>query len=362
MNKNILTALKVILLFIFGGAILYFVYANQQKAYLLECTCKGIPTEDCSLFGKIINDFRTANFFWIFMISVAYFMSNWSRALRWKMLLEPLGYNVHTFNSFFTIMTGNLMNLALARAGEVTRPVSLSRYEKIPFEKVMGTIIVDRTVDILMLLLLVIITILFQFQQVWGFVFGKPKPPIECVVPMPPATPSVIPWTSIFLIVGIIGCLVTLVLYLKRDAFRHLALYEKVRAMILSFWEGIKSIKKVKSKPLFIFHTFLIWIMYYITVYFAFLSFAPTQHLGWQEALLAFMLGTFGILVPSPGGMGTYQVAVTAALVIHGIAKSDAFSLSNIVFFSIHFNNVFFGFLGYLLLPIFNYQKKKVVP
>lgn len=103
------------------------------------------------------------------------------------------------------------------------------------------------------------------------------------------------------------------------------------------------------------FHSVVIWLMYFLMTYLCFFAFGPTAHLGLMAGLLVFVFGAFGIVIPSPGGMGTYQIAVTAGLVIYGVGRADAFAFSNICFFTINlFCNIGFGLLGYLLLPLLN--------
>ena len=152
-----------------GLVILYFVYRSQNTAYQAQCALDGIPSADCSLLNKIITDFGRVNYVWIAVVIASFMFSNWSRAVRWKMLIEPLGYNVSTANGFWTINLGYFANLGLPRIGEVVRGASMSRYEKIPLEKLMGTIVVDRILDALCLLVVVCLTFLLQFNVLFTF-------------------------------------------------------------------------------------------------------------------------------------------------------------------------------------------------
>ena len=120
---------------------MYLVFQNQNEAYLAECALKGIAEEDCSLIQKILNDFASANYFWLALILVSFLVSNVSRAIRWNMLMNQLDYKPKLINSFLTIMLGYFANLGLPRMGEVVRPATLSRYEGIPLEQVVGTVV-----------------------------------------------------------------------------------------------------------------------------------------------------------------------------------------------------------------------------
>ncbi|MCB0545892.1 MAG: flippase-like domain-containing protein, partial [Saprospiraceae bacterium] len=139
-------------------------------AYEASCAERGIPAEDCSLIGKVLNDFASANYFWIFLTLLAFTFSNLSRAIRWNMLLRPLGYKPRLSNAFLTVILGYFANLGFPRIGEVVRAGSMARYEHIPVEKVMGTIVVDRTIDVISILLITSLAILLEFDTMWQFI------------------------------------------------------------------------------------------------------------------------------------------------------------------------------------------------
>ncbi|MCH2022210.1 MAG: flippase-like domain-containing protein [Saprospiraceae bacterium] len=335
-----------------GVSILYFVYVNQAAGYEAECACKG-GCEFNNLLDKITNDFKGANFFWLLMICLAFMLSNISRALRWNQLIEPLGYKPKTFNSFFATMVGYMINLALPRAGEIAKPAMLTKYEKIPIEKLVGTIVIDRVFDVMMLLIITGITFLTQFNYLYDFLFGVDKPSAECIEAIDNS--SSFPWIGVFKALILLGIIFSFLLFIKWKTIKKTPIAQKIIALILSFFAGMKTVFKLKNPFMFFVHTVLIWTMYYLMMYICFFAYAPTSGLSPMAALLAFTFGTFGMVIPSPGGMGTYQIAVTAALVVYGVAEADAFAFSNIIFFTITlFCNIAFGLLAYILLPLYN--------
>lgn len=363
-------ALKFTLFMAVGLGIMYFVYQNQEQAYQLECQykiqydCDGKCTAP-RLIDKIIQDFSESKFIWLFLVALAFMSSNLSRSFRWVLLLNQLdsqqGKSIRWYNAFFATMIGYLINLALPRAGELAKPATLSRYEGVPLDKSIGTIVTDRIMDILMLFLIMSLTFLFQFQAIYDFLSGQINPSITCRVAQPIVEKSAISLASIMVILFVLGLLVTLTGFVFRKKILASALGMKIRTIALNFWGGMKTIFSLKKSDLlwFILHTLNIWLMYFLMTYLCFFAFGPTSALGMNAALLVFVLGSLGVLVPSPGGMGTYQLATTAALVIYGIDKSDAFSFSNILFFTINiFCNIFFGLLAYMLLPILNKKSK----
>ncbi len=352
------TLLKFLLFFGVGFAILYFVYQNQAKAFAAECACTGNCLH-ATLWEKVLHDFSGAKIGWLVVVCLCFVVSVLSRAMRWTILIEPMGYKVRTFNTFFATMLGYLINLALPRAGEIAKPAALQQYEKVPLEKLMGTIVVDRIFDVIMLLLVFGLTFLTQFDAIYGFISGENRPAAPTCVNASAtveaaATGGFNWWWLIygFLAVSAIG--LVLVVW-KWQQIKQSALYQRIYLLAVNFGEGIKTVFRLRRPYMFVFHTLLIWAMYFFMTYFCFWAYEPTAHLGADAALLAFVFGGLGILVPSPGGMGTYQIVVMAALLVYGIGSADAFAFANIIFFTINiFGNMFFGLLAYAVMPLYN--------
>jgi glycosyltransferase 2 family protein len=352
LKKHLVTLLKFTLFLGIGLTILYLVYQKQNTAYLAECALQQIPEADCSLIQKIIDDFKGANFFWIFMVLVAYIISNISRAIRWHMLLKPLGYRPRYINSFFTIILGYFANLGLPRIGEVVRAATFSKYENIPVEKAMGTIVVDRAVDVLSLFSALGLVFLFEYDKIWSFLSEN----------MGGGESNKSLWEySWFQGFAIFGVISLIAVFLMRKKIQQTAFFQKAIKVLRGFWEGIKSIKKVDKPFLLIFHSFNIWFMYFMMTYLCFFAFEPTAGLAPIAGLMVFVFGAFGILIPSPGGMGTFHFLAIQALSMYGISGGDAFSFANILFFSVQLGcNVVVGIFALFLLPVVNRNYKPV--
>lgn len=347
-----------------GVGILYFVYQNQEAAYQLgkECDPSKYPAD--SLWDYVVDAFSQTNLFWLLVVCAAFMVSNVSRAMRWNLLISPLGYKPRAANAFFATMVGYLINLALPRAGEIAKPATLAQYEKIPVDKLIGTIVADRVFDVIMLLIVVGLTFLLQFQHLYNFLFGE-KEPETCITGVVQEVAAPFPWLTIFLVLLGIGLLVLLIIFIKWNAIKETAFFAKIKALALNFYEGMKTVFALRRGKLIMFfvHTILIWFMYYMMTYMCFLAYEPTSELSALAALLVFVFGAFGIVIPSPGGIGTYQLAVTAALIIYAVPGPEAFAYSNIIFFTINiFCNVLFGFIAYILLPIYNKGYEPTLP
>jgi len=342
--KNvIINILKFLVFFGVGAGILYLVYQNQNEAYMAQCALDGVPEGECSLINKVVEDFRGLNYFWVFGVCAVFIFSNIMRALRWNMLLKPLGRNPRTINTFLTTMLGFFANLGLPRLGEVMKPVSLAGYEKIPVEKVLGTIVVDRIMDVLSLLILIGIAFALEFDTLWGYLNEN----------MPESSGGLLT-NPLILGIGLVSIIGLAILFVFRKKIMESAIYAKFLNLLKGFTDGILSIKKLDNPPLFIFYSIMIWVAYYVMYYMYLPAFGPTEDLGFTVALVVFVFGTFGIVIPSPGGMGSYHALVIAALAIYGITGSDAFSFANFSFFVTQLVNVVLGLAAIVFLPIIN--------
>lgn len=347
MKKHFINFIKILVFFGIGAFLFYLVFDKQNTAFQEECVLQNIAPEDCSLFQKVWNDFMSTNFFWIFMVFFAYTISNVSRMIRWDMLIRPMGYQPRKLNEFCTIMIGYFTNLFFPRAGELARAGVFSKVEKIPVEKVMGTVVVDRIVDVISFAIVLGLAFLLQFEVLRDFTkeqMAKNAGGEE------ESSLGMILW--ILLIIGIIGLAV---LYFLRDRIKQTGIYQKIQKIVEGFWEGIQTVRKLEKPWLFIFHSLNIWVMYYLMCHFGLLSFEATSELGWLAAVVIFAAGALGIVIPSPGGMGSYHILVMAALFIYGIGGNDAFSITNILFFSINIGcNVVLGVFSFAVLAIYN--------
>lgn len=313
----------------------------------MDCMAEGKTEAECNLGDKLIDDLTSAKPFWIFMVFVTFSISNVSRAIRWQMLLQPLGRKARLANTFFCTMIGYFSNLFLPRAGEVIKAGTLSKYENMPVEKVMGTVVVDRLLDVISILIVTFLALVLEFDKLWNYFSG----PIENFL----GKKGMI----ILAVMGVSVIVFFMLAYLFRSAFSETKLYKKLVSLLLGFKEGLLSIGKLENIPMFIFHSVLIWFMYFLMVYCSFFAFEPTSHLKPIVALMAFVFGAWGIVIPSPGGMGSYHYLTILVLGMYGVSKFDAFSFSNISFCTIQIaTNVSFGIIAFTIIGYLNRNYK----
>jgi uncharacterized protein (TIRG00374 family) len=260
-----------------------------------------------------------------------------------------MGTHGRLSNAFFTIMVGYFANMGLPRVGEVVRAGLFAKYEGIGPEKVMGTIVIDRILDLLSLLFAIILALVLQGNVLFDF-FGHK------------IGNSVFGQIWIYVII-FLAMLSLLLLYKFRRIIKRWTLYQKIHHLVEGFRDGLRSLRRVERPWILILDTVLIWLMYYLMMFLCFYSFQPTSHLGAMAGLMTFVFGGLGIVFPSPGGMGTFHAMVITALAIYGIDGNDAFSFANIQYFSVQLLGcMLLGIIGLIVLPIINKKDNSHAP
>jgi uncharacterized protein (TIRG00374 family) len=347
MRKHLTQAAQAGIFLSVGLIILYLLFRRQEKAFLADCALKGTPEGDCSLMDKIANDISSANYFWVVLTMILFLLSVLLRALRWNMMFRAIGYQPRTLNLYGTIMINYLANLGIPRSGEVFRAGLVQRYEDIPAETALGTIFTDRIFDVMMLALVLLLAIALGGNDFIAYLDQN----IQLGSRLASLTSNPLWIVGVMLPVMII----TGILWKNRKVWMSGKIGRKLVSLASGFAEGVQSVRKVSSPLLFIFYTVAIWSMYYLMTYLAFFAFAPTAHLGAISGLVVFVFGSLGVLIPTPGGMGSFHYLIGEALAMYGIQGTDAFSFANIVFFSIQiFMSIVFGLLSLVLLPVIN--------
>lgn len=326
-----------------GVAIMYFVYISQSEAYKQECILKGIAEKDCSLLKKVYGDFVHSNLLYLLGVIFLFFLSNISRAIRWQMMMKPIGVDAKFKTAFHSIMLGYFANLGIPRIGEFVRAGALAKKENVKFDKVMGTIVLDRLLDVISLLIVFLITIMISSGQILNFISSNSDLADKI---------NNILGSKVFWFVIVAG-IVVMLFFIKSKKFKNSFIGKKVFSFLKGIVEGIKSIRSVRKPGWFLFHSIFIWFMYFMMNYVGFKAFLPTAGLGLKAAVTVFTFGSLGIVIPSPGGMGTYHFLVIEALKLFGVNGSDGFSYANIIFFSVQIIGIIaFGILALFSLNI----------
>lgn len=297
---------------------------------------------------QILTSFKQADYFWVMLSLVAAVLSHFIRAYRWKFLLEPVGYTPKTKNSFAAVLIGYLVNYLVPRMGEVSRCTAIAKYEKVPFETALGTVITERIVDFALLIIVFLLTLLVQFSEL----IGLTKKYI--LIPMSEKFAALMdkPVLLVVLIAGVVGAIAAFFIFRKKIGS---LLSGKFGSLIKGFAEGISSIRKMKNPGAFILHSVLIWVMYFFALYFCFFALKETSSLGMSECLTILLFGTFGVIF-TPGGLGAYHLIVMQILLYYGIAEPVGFAFAWLAWGSQFLLIIVAGIISLVALPLMNKQ------
>ena len=294
MKKNFFKALQYV---IFLGIGIFLTWWQLGK----------MTPEQKTLFKDSL---ANANYLYLIPIFLITILSHISRAVRWKILIEPMGYRPSISNTFYSTMCGYFANTFLPRAGEILRCTLLSRYEKIPVTKLFGTILLERVFDLVCYVILIVIAILIQVGTVSKFLNAK----LEQIAGIKQSMPV---WTIIITIV-ILGVIFTFLVKWILKRYNDHKLIIKIKGLHLGLKEGFLAIIHLKKRKQFIAHTLFIWTAYVFEIYIAFSALSATSSLGFEAALSVLSLVTLAMIV-SPGGLGAFPVAVQQVLLIYNV-------------------------------------------
>jgi glycosyltransferase 2 family protein len=269
---------------------------------------------------EIIESFKVANYYWVILAVLLGILSHILRTLRWIIFFEPMGYVPSVKNTFYAVMVGYFANMAFPRLGEVTRCGILTKYENIPFNKSFGTVITERALDMIIFILLFFLTILTQIGTIDNYMDTNVYPKLHGKFINYFRNPMVI-LGAIAIVIFIVALFI-----LFRKKLSHTVLYQKIKHLVLGFWEGLKSLSQIKRPVLFVFYSIAIWVLYYLMVYVCFFCFSYTSSLTMGAALSALVLGSIGIMI-TPGGIGIYPAILQETLLLYGISKTTGLAL-----------------------------------
>lgn len=332
MPKTIKKIIQIIIFFSVGIGIFWLVYRKQD-------------------INELKNALLQANYLWIFISLILGLLSHISRAIRWNLLIYPLGYKPKVINSFFSVMIMYLSNMAIPRSGEIVRCGVLGKTENIPVSKLLGTVVTERIIDFVMLFILLVIVLFTQMHVVIEMLENNPE--INSNLNKLLSSTPILAGMFVFFIFLLFG------IYKFRHKIQHFKIYKKLRDIIKGFADGIKSILKMKRRLEFIAHSVFIWVLYFVMIFIVFRSFGFTEHLGVLSGLTVFVMSAFGMVAPSPGGIGTWHFMVIQTLMIYGVSKPDAGAFAFASHESMTLMMIIVGVLSIVLLPLVNKKLSK---
>ena len=314
--------------------------------FLVWWQLKGMTEEQKTQFTTAL---RSANYWLIIPIVFMALLSHLSRAYRWKLLLEPLEYYPKIKNVFAVTMVGYLANAAIPRLGEILKCTFLSKYEKIKVDKLVGSILIERTFDLFCFLIFIGLTVLIQVDKIGGFIKEK--------IASFGADSALPVWVKGLIVCGIIT-LIYLLLKLLIKKFPQNKTIFKVNNFFKGIGHGFIAIRNLKKRNRFIGHTLFIWAMYLLQIYVGFKAMEHTVELDMRAACSVLVLATFAMII-TPNGIGLFPIFVMQTLVLYGIDSDYGKAFGWLIWGVATSITLVVGFICLLLLPYINKQKNE---
>jgi glycosyltransferase 2 family protein len=314
---------------------------------MIGAVLSWLALKDLSAKDKadILQSLSEANYAWVVVSMFCGITAHLSRSIRWKMLLKTLGFNPSLQNTFYAVMVGYLGNLALPRLGEVLRCGILKRYNQVPIPSSLGTVIAERLIDVLMLLLLFIVSICIEYNRMKQYIHDTIFTPLS--KKLFSYTQGNLLWIMLPL------ALLLFLIFIFRKKINNHPIASNVKFLLVRFLDGMKTIANVKSPLLFFIHSLFIWLMYLLSVYVCVFAFNETQTMTFTDCLAIMCFGSLGVIA-TPGGVGAYQWIVLQLMVLWGYSATMGVAFGWIAWLSQTIVVLVVGLLSFALLGVAN--------
>ncbi|MGB0593131.1 MAG: lysylphosphatidylglycerol synthase transmembrane domain-containing protein [Flavobacteriales bacterium] len=291
--------IKYVFFLFLGVGLMYLAFKNQSPRALIA-------------------QLKDVNYLWVVISMFFGFIAIVSRGLRWVILLQNLNFSVSKLNSIYAVAIGYFTNIAIPRAGEITRCTSLNQTEDVPVDKLFGTIILERAIDFIILISLVLLVLILKFELFLEFlaiIFEGQTLDVSSLIG-----------------VGLSAMAILIILFvLTKKILKKSAVYIKIKTFVIGMKDGFKSINGLKNKTGFWAHTFIIWLMYLLMTYVCFFSIEATRMLNVADGLYTMVIGGFGMVAPVQGGIGAYHYIVKVGLMILDVSEDSALLFATVV-------------------------------
>ena len=260
-------------------------------------------------FEIIIRDLKSVNYWWVLLSLFLAFLAHLARAYRWNIIIEPLNYKPRFSSTFYSLMVGYLANFAFPRIGEITRCATLAKKEKIPVDKLIGTVIVERTVDLLTLFILLILLLLLRFDTFGSFLGNN------VFLPLSEKISNTLGFSWLIWLGFAVAVILFIALYFVfREQLAQIAMVNKVKNMVKGVLTGLKTVYLMKRRWEFVFYSLLIWSLYLIMTWVVVFSLPSTSGLKLIDGLFILVIGSLGMAAPVQGGIGAFHWIVSRGL------------------------------------------------
>ncbi len=288
-------------------------------------------------FTDFTKYFYEINYLWVFVGIFLGALSHISRSYRWKYLIEPLGYKLGFINSVLAVFSAYLINYTIPRAGDIARATMISKYEKIPLDKTLGTIVAERAVDVICILTIIATGLIFEFNRI-----------SEKLI-------ALIENTEISVVIIYVGVII-LILFVSNRVLRKSKYYKSILNFFSGIIEGLTIIFKMEKRVPFILHSIFIWLMYILMFWATSMAFFELHEVAFYQFMISFTLAAISIML-SNGGIGIYPLAVEESLGWYGVQSTTGLAFGWVSWLSQTMMVIIFGGLSLFILPFINRKK-----
>jgi uncharacterized membrane protein YbhN (UPF0104 family) len=323
-TEKLLSILKYIVLLSLAGTLLWLSFREVE----LESFVAGI---------------KEANWRWIGISMVISVFAFFIRALRWRLIMMPLGKPVSRRDSWHGINVGYITNFALPRAGELARCGVISRKTGLPFETVAGTVVLERSIDMLSLLIVSACVMFFFWDRFGGFIDNQIISSLESRLS-----------TDLMITGAVVIIAFAIFLYMIWRYRKSHPLLAKIVTIVKGILAGLLSGFKMPQKWTFLLYTILLWVCYWLMSYSTILAFDNLQTgLGADDALFLMVVGSFGWVIPVQGGIGAYHLIISLALLsVYGVSQTTGVIFATISHGSQSITMLLFGAISLLKITL----------
>lgn len=291
MKKGLLQVLRFLAFLIVGVLLLWLAFRKTD-------------------FSKVTENLKEANYWWVALSVLFGAIAFVSRARRWVLLINPLGYKPSLASAYHAVMTGYLANFALPRLGELSRCVALGKKEKIPVDQLFGTVLIERAFDLIALLTITILVILTASDEIVELLNES------IFYPLQEKVVAVFGVTWVLWVGLLAGALISLYLvYRFRSSLRRFKIMGKMFDVAKGIINGLKSVTNLERKGEFIFHTALIWLCYAMMTWVVVFAIDSTSGVSLAEGIFLLVVGGLAMSAPVQGGLGVFHYVISRAVV-----------------------------------------------
>lgn len=300
MRKSLIQTFKFLAFLVIGIILLWLAFRNVE-------------------LNKLLDGLKGADYKWVLLSIFFGFVAYLSRARRWILLITPLGYKPSFINTFNSLMTGYLANLALPRVGEITRCVALGKKENVPVDQLFGTVVIERTVDLFSLLSIMLALIILRGEQINQFL------KVSIFKPLQEKVFSLFGFTWIIWLIIVILFVLTVVLMIwHRKKLRKIRFIGKILDVVKGVINGLKTITNLQNKWEFIFHTVFIWVNYTLMTWVVVFAIEPTSHITLADSIFLLVIGGLAMSAPVQSGLGAFHYIISRGLAfVEGVKIED---------------------------------------